>query len=119
MQIKTIKKGNARHCKLAHLSSITNPAQNTAVVSSVHTSKNTYIYIYKTLSQTAKGNFKNTLIQSHTPLTFDLHMQTVATLTSFYKVPLLTSVDVVPLLKTAGEVENSGHCIYSIGLRCF
>ena len=23
------------------------------------------------------------------------------------------------LMKTAGVVENSGHCIYSIGLRCF
>ena len=30
-----------------------------------------------------------------------------------------TSVDVVPLMKTAGVVENSGHCIYSIGLKCF
>ena len=36
-----------------------------------------------------------------------------------YNVPLLTSVDVVPLMKTAGVVENSGHCIYSIGLMCF
>ena len=36
-----------------------------------------------------------------------------------YNVPLLTSVDVVPLMKTAGVVENSGHCIYSIGLKCF
>ena len=32
---------------------------------------------------------------------------------------LLTSVDVVPTMKTAGVVENSGHCIYSIGLKCF
>ena len=24
-------------------------------------------------------------------------------------------VDVVPLMKTAGVVENSAHCIYSIG----
>ena len=28
-------------------------------------------------------------------------------------------VDVVPLTKTAGVVENYGHCIYSIGLKCF
>ena len=27
--------------------------------------------------------------------------------------------DVVPLMKTAGVVKNSGHCIYSIGLKCF
>ena len=27
-------------------------------------------------------------------------------------------VDVVPLIKTACVVENSGHCIYSIGLKC-
>ena len=27
--------------------------------------------------------------------------------------------DVVPLMKTAGVDENSGHCIYSIGLKCF
>ena len=37
---------------------------------------------------------------------------------NIYNVPLLTSVDVVPLMKTAGVVENSGHCIYFIGLRC-
>ena len=43
------------------------------------------------------------------------HSYLVATLTSLYNVPLLTSVDVVPLMKTAGVVENSGHCIYSIG----
>ena len=30
-----------------------------------------------------------------------------------------TSVDVVPLMKTAGVVENYGHCIYSIGSKCF
>ena len=30
-----------------------------------------------------------------------------------------TSTDVVPLMKTAGVVENSGHCTYSIGLKCF
>ena len=36
-----------------------------------------------------------------------------------YNVYLLTSVDVVPLMKTAGVVENSGHCTYSIGLKCF
>ena len=29
------------------------------------------------------------------------------------------SLDLVPLMKTAGVVENSGHCIYSIGLKCF
>ena len=40
-------------------------------------------------------------------------------LTSLSKVVLLTSVNVVPLMKTAGVVANSGHCIYSIGLRCF
>ena len=38
---------------------------------------------------------------------------------SLYNVHLLTAVDVVPLMKTAGVVENSGHCIYSIGLMCF
>ena len=27
--------------------------------------------------------------------------------------------DVVPLMKTAGVVENSEHCIYSFGLKCF
>ena len=27
--------------------------------------------------------------------------------------------DVALLMKTAGVVENSGHCIYSIGLKCF
>ena len=37
-----------------------------------------------------------------------------------YKVTLLTSVDVVPLMKTAGVVKNSGHCIYSIYMfNCF
>ena len=53
-------------------------------------------------------------------------MGTVVTLTSPYNVPLLTSVDVVPLMKTAGVVENSGQYLYSIGvivfeiaLRCF
>ena len=30
-----------------------------------------------------------------------------------------STVDVVSLMKTAGVVENSGHCMYSIGLRCF
>ena len=39
-------------------------------------------------------------------------MGTVATLTSVYNVPL-------PLMKTADVVTNSGHCIYSIGLKCF
>ena len=46
----------------------------------------------------------------------DLHMRTVATLTSLNNVPLSTSVDTVPLMKTAGVVENSGHCIHSIRL---
>ena len=46
-------------------------------------------------------------------------MGRVATLTSPYNVYLLTSVDVVPLMKTAGVIENSGHCIYSIGLKYF
>ena len=40
-------------------------------------------------------------------------------ITYLYNVPLLTLADVVPLMKTAGVVENSGHCMYSIGLRCF
>ena len=48
-----------------------------------------------------------------------IYMGTVATLASLYNVYLLTSVDVVPLMKTAGVVENSGHCTYSIGLKCF
>ena len=56
---------------------------------------------------------------THTPLTFDLHLLTVATLASLNNVPLLTSVDVVPLMKTAGVIKNSGHCVYSIGLMCF
>ena len=30
-----------------------------------------------------------------------------------------STVDVVPLMKTTGVIKNSGHCIYSIGLRCF
>ena len=38
---------------------------------------------------------------------------------TYIYVNLLTSVDVVPLMKSAGVVENSGHCIYSIGLKCF
>ena len=42
--------------------------------------------------------------------------QNIALLDNF---PLLTSVDVVPLMKTTGVVKNSGHCIYSIGLKCF
>ena len=72
----------------------------------------TYIYIYIYIYiYTSHSNL--------TPLTFDLHMGTVATLTSLYNVYLLTSVDVVPLMKTAGVVENSGHCTYSIGLKCF
>ena len=33
-------------------------------------------------------------------------------------VPLLTSVNIVPLMMTAGVVRNSGHCMYSIGLKC-
>ena len=32
---------------------------------------------------------------------------------------LRSYIDVVPLMKTAGVVENSRHCIYSIGLKCF
>ena len=28
-------------------------------------------------------------------------------------------IDVVPLMKAASEVENSGHCTYSIGQGCF
>ena len=38
-------------------------------------------------------------------------MGTVATLTSPYNVHLLTLVDVVPLIKTAGVVENSGQFV--------
>ena len=33
--------------------------------------------------------------------------------------PQRSLVDVVLLMKTAGVVENSGHCMYSIGLKCF
>ena len=54
-----------------------------------------------------------------TPLTLDLHMGTVATLTSLYNVHLFASVDVVPQMKTAGVVENSWHYIHSIGSNCF
>ena len=36
-----------------------------------------------------------------------------------YNVPLLTSDDVVPLMKTAGMVEYNGHCMYSIRLKYF
>ena len=43
-------------------------------------------------------------------------MGTVSSHISLYNVALLMSVDVVPLMKTAGVVENCGHCIYSIGL---
>ena len=46
-------------------------------------------------------------------------MGTVITLTSLNNVPLLTSVDLLPLMKTAGVVTNSGHCLYSIGLNFF
>ena len=28
------------------------------------------------------------------------------------------TLDVVPLMKTAGVVENSGHCLYCIGSKC-
>ena len=38
---------------------------------------------------------------------------------TYIYVYLLTSVDVVPLMKTAGVVKNSVSCIYSIGLKCF
>ena len=41
-----------------------------------------------------------------------------SSVTSPYNAHLLTSVDVVPLMKTAGVVENSGHCMYSAGLKC-
>ena len=43
----------------------------------------------------------------------------MATLTSHYNVPLLTLVDVVPLMKTAGVVKNSGHCIYIYWIKVF
>ena len=36
-----------------------------------------------------------------------------------YNVALLTSVDVVPLMKTSGVAEDSGHCTYSIVVMCF
>ena len=58
-----------------------------------------------------------TSLSTLTPLTLDLHMGTVATITSPNNVYLMTSLDVVPLMKTAGVVENSGHCTYSIGLK--
>ena len=45
-------------------------------------------------------------------------MRSVSTDTSLNNVHLLTSVDVVPLMNTADVVDNSGHCMYSIGLRC-
>ena len=32
---------------------------------------------------------------------------------------ICVNCDVIPLMMTAGVVENSGHCIYSIGLKCF
>ena len=76
---------------------------------------NIYVTVIWTVSHTHIYMHPST----HTPLTFDLHMGTVATLTSLNNVPLLTSVDVVPLMKTAVVVENSGHCMYCIGLRCF
>ena len=41
-----------------------------------------------------------------------LQVRTVASLTSLNNVPLLTSVEALPLMKTTGVVENSGHCIY-------
>ena len=56
-----------------------------------------WIVINKTLSETAKGNFKDTSKSTK----------------EHYNVPLLTTVDVVPLMKTAGVVEKSGHCVYS------
>ena len=43
----------------------------------------------------------------------------MATLTSLNNVPLLASVDVILLMKTAVVVENRGHCIYSIRLKCY
>ena len=52
------------------------------------------------------------------PLTFELHLQSVATLTSLNDVPLLTSVDVVPLMKTTKVFEIYEHCIYYIGWMC-
>ena len=55
---------------------------------------------------------------THTPFTCELHVPLVATLTSLINVHLLSSVDVVLLMKTAGVGENSGHCIHSIGLKC-
>ena len=30
----------------------------------------------------------------------------------------LTTVDVMQLMKCAGVVENSGYCVYSLGLKC-
>ena len=32
---------------------------------------------------------------------------------------MTSTVDVVPLMKTAGVVKNSGHCIYSIRIKVF
>ena len=52
-----------------------------------------------------------------------LHLVLLSKLHHFYNniyiYTLLTSADVVQLMKTAGVVENSGHCIYFTGLKCF
>ena len=53
------------------------------------------------------------------PLTFHLLMRSMVALTSLNNVPLLTSVVVETPMKSADVVENSGHCIYYIGLKCF
>ena len=38
--------------------------------------------------------------------------------TSHNNIPLITSVDILPLILTPEVVENCGYCIYSIGLKC-
>ena len=45
--------------------------------------------------------------------------------TEFFAIPAVfisgttSTVNIVLLMKTADVVKNSGHCIYSIGLKCF
>ena len=60
------------------------------------------------------------VVQEEVPVNlFHLQKRTLLIHTSINDVPLLTSVDVVPLMKTEGVVENCGHCIYFIGLKRF
>ena len=48
-----------------------------------------------------------------------IYLYTYVCMYIYVYIPLLTSIDVAPLMKTTGVVENSGHCIYCIGLKCF